>query len=199
MQPEFKTERLLLRPLQAADVAQLVALAGDKKVADTTATIPHPYNEQDALCIIQAAKEGHRSGELHAFAICCDSAFLGIVSLKCTAQAPGSAELGYWIGVPFWGNGYATEAAQPVLDHAFNDLGLRYVRAKLLCRNPASSKVLRKLGMTCTGINARAIQKWGIWEDEEEWSLMSDTYAAAKDSRQPVNTRMYPTHTLSAS
>ena len=183
MQPEIVTERLLLRPLKAADVAQLVALAGNKKVADTTATIPHPYHEEDALFIIQAAKEGHRSGVFHAFAICYASTFLGVVSLKRSSEVPCSAELGYWIGVPFWGNGFATEAAQSMLDYAFNDLGLQCVRAKLLCRNTASGRVLRKLGMKCAGVNAKAIQKWDIWEDEEVWSMSSDA-RAAKDLGQ---------------
>lgn len=95
------------------------------------------------------------------------------MSLNCVLLEPNTAELGYWIGVPFWGNGYATEAAQAVLDYAFRNIGLERVIAKFLRRNPASGRVLQKLGMKHVRINTCAIQKWGVWEDEEVWDKSS--------------------------
>lgn len=72
------------------------------------------------------------------------------------------------MGMQQRGNGYATEAAQAVLDYAFRNIGLERVIGKFLRRNPASGRVLQKLGMKHVRINICAIQKWGVWEDVEE-------------------------------
>ena len=169
----MKTQRLLLRSLEVSDDIQLATLLGNKQIADTTANIIYPYRQQDAQSFIEAAARGHANRTFYAFAITQGQALLGVVSLNCMLRHPNTAELGYWIGVPFWGNGYATEAAQAVLDYAFKEIGLERVIGKFLRRNPASGRVLQKLGMKHVRINICAIQKWGVWEDEEEWDMSS--------------------------
>jgi RimJ/RimL family protein N-acetyltransferase len=81
--------------------------------------------------------------------------------------------LGYWIGVPYWGNGYATEAGRAVLDHGFGELGLNRVYAHCFARNPASRRVLEKLGMRHEGTRRRHTLKWGEYLDEEEFGILA--------------------------
>ena len=161
--PHLKTQRLLLRPVEVKDT---VTLAGDKQIADTTATIPHPYRQQDAHFFIQAAAEGYAARKFYALAITHGSALLGVVSLKCMPQEASMAELGYWIGVPFWGYGYAAEAAQAVLHYAFDNTGLERVVAA----------AIQSLAESYKNCNASAIQKWGIWEDEDVWDISSGVH-----------------------
>lgn len=185
MQPELRTDRLLLRALLREDAPALVSLAGDRRIADTTATIPHPYHEQDARHIIQAASQGYATGSFYAYAITQESFVLGVLSLKRMPQEPGTAELGYWVGVPHWGKGYVTEAAQALLDFAFDTVHLSCVKAKLCVRNPASGRVLKKLGLTYIGTTEKASQKWGVWENEEVWSICRQSFIQQSRKQTP--------------
>ena len=141
----LKTERLTLRPLRATDAKAIVGLVGDADVARMTARIPHPYTLQDADQWIARAVEG---GEI-VFAIVHDGALIGCADYK--PEENGCAELGYWIGKPFWNKGFATEAARAVAAHAFASREIRTLSAGHFTDNPASARVLRKLGFTPSG------------------------------------------------
>ena len=112
---ELRTARLLLRSFEREDVPAIVRLAGANEIAATTLNIPHPYSENDARSFLAKANEDFRAGrsvylchfDLPGRELC------GAVGLHI-ADAHRRAELGYWIGVPFWGKGYATEAASAV-------------------------------------------------------------------------------------
>ena len=93
-QPELTSDRLLLRPLNAGDVAQLVALAGDRLIADTTATVPHPYHEQDARSFLDAAEQGYALNRFHAFAVTASEVLLGVVSVAFVPEQSGTADFG---------------------------------------------------------------------------------------------------------
>ena len=143
---QIRTQRLLLRPPALADAARIGLLAGDYDVACMTGTIPHPYSEQMAAEWIGGALRGEEGVVLM---IERDGTPIG-----CTGYRPfgeDHAELGYWIGKPYWGQGYATEAVQALIAHAFDADGFDYLKAGHFADNPASERVLRKLGFVAKG------------------------------------------------
>ena len=88
------------------------------------------------------------------------------------------AELGYWIGKPYWGQGYCTEAARATLDFGFEQLGLNRIFAHHFARNPASGRVMQKIGMTREGRLRQHVKKWDAFEDLELYGILKDHWAA---------------------
>jgi RimJ/RimL family protein N-acetyltransferase len=126
--PSLKTRRLLLRAPRLADSPRIRRLAGDRAVASTTLLIPHPYEKGMAEQWIQAQRERQQKGREVTFAIVLRSRnlLIGVIGLRLTAPH-ARGELGYWIGKPYWRRGYATEAAEVVLRHGFETLGLNRI------------------------------------------------------------------------
>jgi RimJ/RimL family protein N-acetyltransferase len=155
-QPVLRTEHLLLRPFALTDAESVRRLAGNPLIADTTAAIPHPYPAGEAERWIAVSQKNIEAGELLNYAITRaeDGELLGSVSLMHIDR--GEAELGYWVGVPFWGRGIATAAARQLVRHGFDALGLRRIHARVLSRNPASRRVLLSLGFVHTGTETAA-------------------------------------------
>lgn len=117
--PVLETERLVLRPPRFEDAATIAVLANDRRIADNTLRIPHPYTLADAQAFLTAANAS--GGEIVFLITAWDGAVLGCCGIgKLDGEHP---EIGYWLGVPFWGKGYATEAARALIDHAFGELG----------------------------------------------------------------------------
>jgi [ribosomal protein S5]-alanine N-acetyltransferase len=146
----MRTARLLLRTPVAADAARISLLAGDYEVASMTGTIPHPYSEQLAAEWIEGV---HAGEEGEVFAILRSGALIGCVGYR--AHGRTHAELGYWIGKPYWGMGYATEAARAVIPYAFEVGGLEYLTVGHFNNNPASGRVIAKLGFKAHSAETR--------------------------------------------
>ena len=165
--PTIRTRRLLLRPFAMSDAAEVQRLAGDRAIADTTLNVPHPYEDGMAEAWIGTHEREFAEGRLVNFAItlAADGALLGCIGLKLDRETPGAAELGYWVGVPYWNRGYCTEAAKAVLDYGFAELELERIHAHHLLRNPASGRVMEKIGMHAEGIAREAFHKEGERED----------------------------------
>jgi ribosomal-protein-alanine N-acetyltransferase len=140
----------MLRPPALADAARVSLLAGDYDVACMTGTIPHPYSEQMAAEWISGAIDGE---EGVVFMIERDGTLVGCTGYRAFGE--DHAELGYWIGKPYWGQGYATEAVMTLVAHAFDVDGFDYVTAGHFADNPASARVLRKLGFVTQGDEMR--------------------------------------------
>lgn len=126
---------------------------------------------------IKTHAAGFAEGKLVAYAIAGRDAdnLLGAVSLN-SQPAHLSAELGYWVGVPFWGRGYATEAAARLLHYGFSDWGLNRIEAHHLVRNPASGRVMQKLGMQYEGTLRQKVRKWGRFEDVAIYGLLANEW-----------------------
>jgi RimJ/RimL family protein N-acetyltransferase len=142
----IKTARLLLRPPAPEDAARINLLAGDYNVASMTGTIPHPYSERQAaewIASVHAGEEGI------VFAILRDDQLVGCTGYR--AFGDDHAELGYWIGKPYWGMGYATEAVEALIVYAFDTDRFDYLLAGHFIDNPASERVIRKLGFVAQG------------------------------------------------
>ncbi|MFA5955052.1 GNAT family N-acetyltransferase [Hyphomicrobium sp.] len=140
----MNTARLNLRTVLHDDAARIAALAGDWDVASMTGRIPFPYSEQAANQWVDGVSE-----QEEVFGIDLDGGLIGICGF--TLDESGDAELGYWIGKPYWGQGYATEAARAVMTHGFSKLGVRRFVCKHLTGNEASARVIQKLGFRYTG------------------------------------------------
>ena len=176
-QPTIHSERLTLRPFVPADAAKVQQLAGERAIADTTLNIPHPYADGMAEeWIAQHARQfRERSGVVFAVTESHSRLLAGAISL--TIEKPAQkAELGYWIGVPYWNQGYATEAAASVLTYGFETLGMNRIAAQHLSRNPASGRVMQKLGMRHEGTLRQATIKWGVFEDLEVYSILREEW-----------------------
>ena len=146
----INTDRLVLRELEPRDAARIALLAGDFDVASMTGTIPHPYSERMAAEWIASALHGE---EGTVFVIERDGALIGCVGYR--EDEKGGAELGYWLGKPYWGNGYATEAAEALVTYAFDQGGLRYLTIGHFADNPASARIIAKLGFVEQGEKIR--------------------------------------------
>jgi len=146
----IETPRLLLRQPVRADAERLATLANERMVAENLATLPHPYGIDDALSFIDNTEVGPRRWDLGVYEKGPSSAnFVGMVSL---GQRDGERfVLGYWIGLPHWGSGLATEAAQALVDYAFTALGAEAVASSARVTNGASRRVLEKCGFQYAG------------------------------------------------
>jgi len=181
--PTLHTARLTLRPFTASDVPAVQEHASAYEVALNTLTIPHPYPEGAAAEWIAKHPQDFEENRIHHFAIEAqrsggDGQLVGAIGLIMKGDA--IAELGYWVGVPFWGRGYASEGAREVVRYGFEECRLRRVFACHFLRNPASGRVLQKVGMKYEGTLRHHVMKWDEYVDlafygilREEWPLSS--------------------------
>lgn len=174
---ELRTPRLLLRSIERSDVPAMVRLAGHKQIAATTLNIPHPYAEHDALLFLAKANEDCRAGRAVVFAITVapENELCGAVGLNI-AETHKRAELGCWLGVPYWGKGYTTEAARAALSFGFETLGLHRIFAHHFSGNAASGRVLEKIGMRHEGRLREHIQKWNQFVDIENYGVLAEEF-----------------------
>jgi RimJ/RimL family protein N-acetyltransferase len=174
--PVLATARLVLRAPRRGDVNAIATLVNDRRIAANTARIPHPYAIEDAEQFIASVNK--REGEA-CFAITLDGAPIGICSVDLREDGP---ELGYWLGVAYWGRGFATEAVRALLDHAFGDLEHETLISGARVNNPASRRVLEKCGFQWTGVrlsrirainSAAPIDRFrldrGLWASLKSW------------------------------
>ncbi|MFW6133145.1 MAG: GNAT family N-acetyltransferase [Planctomycetota bacterium] len=178
--PTLTTERLLLRPFTLADAGDIRRLAGAKEIAATMLYMPHPYEEGLAERWIASLPDGWAAGrELHlAITTGATGELIGAAGLSDLDTPHRRGELGYWVGVPYWGRGYCTEAARRLVRFAFDNLGLHRVVAHHFTRNPASGRVLAKIGMTHEGTLRQHVLKNGVFEDREAWGILATDPAA---------------------
>jgi RimJ/RimL family protein N-acetyltransferase len=166
-----------LRAPRLEDAKTVATLANDRRIAENTARIPHPYKLSDAEGFIKGANVG--GGEAVFLITLRDKTVIGACGVKLQDETP---ELGYWLGVPHWGNGYATEALHAVIDYAFTDLAHKALQAGARVTNPASRRVLEKCGFQWTGVGLYRIAsikssapidrfrlERGIWSAIKTW------------------------------
>jgi RimJ/RimL family protein N-acetyltransferase len=174
----IETERLVLRVPLPDDAKAITSLINDRRIAENTARIPHPYSLSDARAFLAQA---NRDRSEPSFLITLSD---GTVIGGCGLGASGGPdpELGYCIGVPYWGRGYVTEAARALIDHAFGELRCERLTSRARVSNPASRRVLEKCGFQWTGvalIRIRALKSSapvdcfrldrGLWASLRSW------------------------------
>jgi RimJ/RimL family protein N-acetyltransferase len=186
--PTLKTERLALRAFTLKDAPDVQRLAGEWEVARTLLSVPHPYEDGMAEEWISGQRPAFERGEGANFAVVLRERgeLCGSIGLLINSR-DANAELGYWIGVPYWGQGYATEAAREVVRYGFEQLWLHRIYAGHFGNNPASGRVLRKIGMSYEGTRREHHRKRGEYEDRVEYGLLvGEWWAAQRYSSQPV-------------
>ena len=177
-QPTLVTERLLLRPLTLDDVPSVQRLAGVQEIADTTISIPHPYESDYAEKWIAGQSSAFVQGTAVHFGIETKDVhqLVGAIELRDIDTEHSQAELSYWIGVEWWGKGFASEAAQCLLRYGFEQLHLNRIYAYHMVRNPASGRVLRKIAMRQEGLMRQRVRKWGIFEDVVLYAMVREDW-----------------------
>jgi len=168
---------LLLRPFIESDAATVELLLNDKEIASNTRTIDYPYPQGAGEDWIAKQKRWRETGDGYGFAICLlgedgGQTLIGAIGLEIN-KADHNAELGYWLGRDFWNQGYCTEAARSVIEFGFEILGLRRITSEHMLRNPASGKVMEKVGMTREGLRRKHVRKWGVFEDVVVYGILS--------------------------
>lgn len=177
MIPTITTERLVLRPFRLDDAPEVQRLAGAREIADTTLNIPHPYPDGVAEKWINTHHEEYEKSGSVVWAVTLNNSeqLIGAIGLT-TNREFDRAELGYWISQPFWGRGYCTEAAKAALGYGFGQAGLNRIFANHLTRNPASGKVMQKIGMKKEGEMRQHIKKWDKCEDIIYYGILAAEY-----------------------
>jgi RimJ/RimL family protein N-acetyltransferase len=178
--PVLETERLRLRAPHRGDVAALAMLANDRRIAECTSRIPHPFGVAEAEQFIDSVNR--RAGEI-CFAVTLDDALIGCCGIDSREEGP---EVGYWLGLPFWGRGFATEAVRAAIDYAFGELDYAVLQSGARVSNPASRRVLEKCGFQWTGVrlsrirainSAAPIDRFrldrGLWASLRSWGRAS--------------------------
>jgi len=152
LRDEIRTERLVLRELKLEDAAAFSKLVGDYDVAKMTGSLPHPFPLYSAEFKIMYMRRQKQRGLAYPYAITRNGGeLIGVMDLF--RSAPDAAlEIGYWIGKPYWGQGLSTEAAKAIIQEAKTTLGVQALVAGAFADNPASLRVLQKLGFKPTGI-----------------------------------------------
>jgi len=167
------TERLMLRTAVADDAAAVAALINDRRIAGNMVGVPHPYTREHAEAAIAAAERKPQ------FVVALtDGDVIGGCGLAIHAGYP---ELGYWFGVSYWGKGYATEAAQALIDFAFTALECTELRAGAIVRNPASRRVLEKCGFQWTSVALQRIHAIGASVPSDRFRLDRARWASLRD------------------
>ncbi|WNG51444.1 GNAT family N-acetyltransferase [Archangium minus] len=165
----IESARLILRPLQLEDARAVQRLAGDREVAENAAGIPYPFEDGMAEAWISSL-----DARSHVFALCLPDSgeMIGAAGLvEAAEERPRTAELSYWLGRAYWGQGFGTEAAQALVRYGFETLGLESIHANCFSRNPGSRRVLEKAGFRHIGREEKALHHLGRDEDLERFIL----------------------------
>jgi ribosomal-protein-alanine N-acetyltransferase len=174
--PVLSSERLLFRPFRVEDAGAVAGLAGAEEIARYALRVPHPYRE-DMACEWIATHEGgfERGDEVILAVTSKEDILIGAVGLEKINLEYSHAEIGYWIGVPFWNKGFGTEAVKTVVAYGFFTLGLHRIYAQIMSNNPGSAKVLTKCGFSREGTLRDHVRKQEKFVDIEVYGILHES------------------------
>ncbi|MGA7997843.1 MAG: GNAT family N-acetyltransferase [Bradyrhizobium sp.] len=152
----LETERLMLRRPTLADVKAIARLADDRRIAENTRRLPHPYSQDHAIEFVRGTADGDRGT---VFLIENSHTPIGMVGIDW--REPEAPELGYWLGVEHWGQGFGTEAARAVIDFTFEEFDVEQLMAGARVSNPSSRNILEKCGFQWSGVELHRFEALG--------------------------------------
>lgn len=168
---KIETERLILSPLKESDIPLITEYLQEKIISDNTSNIPYPYSESDARTWIKISDDALTAKTGYTFAIReKEGEIIGAIGLH--DRNDDKAELGYWIAVPFWNKGYATEAAAAILSFGIKELKFHKIYATHFIHNPASGRIMEKIGMHKEAVLKHHIKKEGHYLDIQMYSII---------------------------
>jgi RimJ/RimL family protein N-acetyltransferase len=163
----LETRRLVLRPLAAQDAAEVQVLAERREVAEMLISVPYPWPRWKVEQWIAAHEMAFAEGRSVVFGsrLKQDGKLIGVVGVREIDINHSQAEVGFWVGVQWWGRGYATEGLGAVLQFGFEHMRLNRMYGYHLVRNSASGRVMEKSGMRREGLLRQRVKKGDIFED----------------------------------
>ena len=172
----LETERLTLRRPTLADVRAIAHLANDRRIAENTRRLPHPYQQDHAVEFVRATAAA--DGEI-VFLIEQNYSPIGMVGIdRSTHDAP---ELGYWLGVEHWGQGFGTEAARAVIDFFFEEFDAEHLISASRVANPASRNILEKCGFQWSGVELHRFEALGCSTPVDRFRLSRGVWSSLKN------------------
>lgn len=176
--PKLETKRLILRPFDIEDEADVYRICKEKESAQYTRSIPHPYPRAQAAHWIKQQPDDWRQGKSVVLAIVIKESARMIGSIGLTiCESDQNAELGYVLEKESWGRGFCSEAAAELVRFGFENLGLHKVHAHHMISNPASGRILEKVGMREEGVLRGHVRKWGVFHDIKVWGILATEHA----------------------
>ena len=172
----LETERLTLRSPTLADVKAIARLANDRRIAENTRRLPHPYLQEHA---VEFVRNTAADGNELVFLI--EQNFVPIGMTSINWSEPESPELGYWLGFEHWGQGFGTEAARAVIDHFFDDYGHETLFAGARVANPMSRNILEKCGFQWSGVELHRFEALGSSSPVDCFRLSRSVWSSLKN------------------
>ncbi|TQM19081.1 RimJ/RimL family protein N-acetyltransferase [Chryseobacterium aquifrigidense] len=169
--PVIETERLVLSQLEERDIPFIVEYLQHRIFSDLTSNIPYPYVENDARSWVKMSKEAFDNNAGYTFAIRNkEDQIIGAIGLH--DRDDDKAELGYWIGIPYWNKGYVTEAAEAIVNFGLNEMKFNKIFATHFLHNPASGRIMEKIGMEQEAILKQEMKKDGEYFDIVRYCIL---------------------------
>ncbi|MBR1196392.1 GNAT family N-acetyltransferase [Bradyrhizobium sp. AUGA SZCCT0158] len=171
----LETERLTLRRPTLADVKAIAYLANDRRIAENTRRLPHPYSRDHAVELVRALGGGRAT----VFLIENNHSPLGMVGIDWREQ--DAPELGYWLGVEHWGQGFGTEAARAVIDFHFEEFDAEHLISGARVANPSSRNILEKCGFQWSGVELHRFEALGSSTPVDCFRLSRSVWSSLKN------------------
>ena len=172
----LETERLSLRQPTLADVKAITHLANDRRIAENTRRLPHPYSQDHAVEFVRGIATQRRGS---VFLIENNHSPVGMAGIDWRDQA--APELGYWLGVEHWGQGFGTEAARAVIDFFFEEFEAEHLLSGARVANPASRNILEKCGFQWSGVELHRFEALGSSTPVDRFRLSRSVWSSLKN------------------
>lgn len=172
----LETERLALRKPTLADVKAIAHLANDRRIAEMTRRLPFPYLQDHAVDFVNSLSE---TASDSVFLIELDRRPIGMVGIDW--REVDSPELGYWLGVDHWGQGFATEAARAAIDYAFDEFDIDHLISGARVANPSSRNILEKCGFQWSGVQLHRFEAIGSSTPVDCFRLTRGVWSSLKN------------------
>ena len=172
----LETERLLLRRPTLADVKAIVRLANDRRIAENTRRLPHPYLQDHAVDFVRAI-----AGDKPETVFLVENNHTPIGMVGVDWREPSTPELGYWLGGEYWGQGFGTEAARAVIDFIFEAFDAEQMISAARVANPSSRNVLEKCGFQWSGVELHRFEALGSSTPVDCFRLSRSVWASLKN------------------
>jgi RimJ/RimL family protein N-acetyltransferase len=172
----LETERLTLRKPTLADVKAIADLANDRRIAENTRRMPHPYSQEHAIEFVRGTADDDRGT---VFLIESNFVPIGVVGIDW--RQPEAPELGYWLGVDHWGLGFGTEAARAVIDFTFEEFDVEHLMSGARVSNPSSRNILEKCGFQWSGVELHRFEAIASSTPVDCFRLTRSVWASLKN------------------